>query len=348
MLGPLRRMAGLWTRKPPAVGQTPHVVIHRENKWRLLRFDGRRQHRVPVLMVPSMINRWYVLDLMPGRSLVEWLTDQGHDVFVIDWGTPGPEDRYVRFDDVVGRTLRRALRRCCEASGAPKAHVLGYCMGGTLAAIHTAVYPERVASLTALAAPVAFDDDGLLGTWTRSSAFDVDSFVDAFGNAPWPLLQASFLLLRPTLNLSKMVFLVDQAVVDRAWNDEFLNGFFAKERWANDNVSLPGEVFRTWVRDIYRGDALLRGTLTLDGHRVDLSRIDVPVHVISFEDDYIVPRSAAAPLAERVSSKDVLHTHMRGGHVGAVVSKSASKRLWPVMQRWWAERDTRPVALAAV
>jgi len=213
MLKTFRNLLKL-NRTPPPVGQTPHTVVHRENKWRLLRFaPAERRYEKPILMVPSLINRWYVLDLMPGRSLTEWLVQQGHEVYIIDWGTPGDEDRYLRFDDVVGRYLRRALRKTCEQAGSQNAHVLGYCMGGTLAAIHAAVYPERIASLTALASPVAFDDDGLLGTWTRSEAFDVHAFVQAFGNAPWPLLQASFQMLRPTLNLSKLVFLVDQAVV---------------------------------------------------------------------------------------------------------------------------------------
>lgn len=327
-------------RQPPPVGQTPHTVVHHENKWRLLRFEpSQRRYRKPILMVPSLINRWYVLDLMPGRSLTEWLVAQGHEVYIIDWGTPGDEDRYLCFDDVVGRYLRRALRKTCEHAGSEDAHVLGYCMGGTLAAIHAAVYPERIASLTALASPVAFDDEGLLGTWTRSDAFDVHAFVQAFGNAPWPLLQASFQMLRPTLNLSKLVFLVDQAVVDRAWNDPFLNGFFAKERWASDNVSLPGEVFRTWVQDIYRDDGLAKGTLRLDGHPVHLEAIDVPLHVITFADDYIVPKASADPLIERAASTDIEATHLRGGHVGAVVSSSAAKRLWPVLQSWWATRD---------
>ncbi|MEM9067345.1 MAG: alpha/beta fold hydrolase [Myxococcota bacterium] len=336
-------------RTPPPVGQTPHSVVHQENKWRLLRFEPKVQrYRTPILMIPSMINRWYVLDLMPGRSLTEWLTQQGHEVYIVDWGKPTDEDRHLRFDDVVGRYLRRALRRSAKASQVEKVHVLGYCMGGTLAAIHAAVYPERFASLTALAAPVAFDDDGLLGVWTRSNALDIDAFLRAFGNAPWPILQASFQLLKPTLNLSKWVFLVDRAVLDRAWDDPFLNGFFAKERWANDNVSLPGELFRTWVQDIYQGDALRAGALRLDGRAVDLAQICAPLHAITFEDDYIVPKSTAQPLLELTSSKDTTATHLRGGHVGAVVSQSASKRLWPILQQWWADRDgARALTLSA-
>ncbi len=146
MFNALRNLAGL-ARKPPPVGQTPHTVVHRENKWRLLRFaPSERRYATPILMVPSLINRWYVLDLMPGRSLTEWLVEQGHEVYVIDWGTPGPEDRFLRFDDIVGRYLGRALRKTCNEARSNRAHVLGYCMGGTLAAIRAAVHPEHIAS----------------------------------------------------------------------------------------------------------------------------------------------------------------------------------------------------------
>ncbi|HJK93032.1 MAG TPA: alpha/beta fold hydrolase [Polyangiaceae bacterium LLY-WYZ-15_(1-7)] len=350
MLKALSNLTRLVQRPKPAVGRTPHDVVHRENKWRLLRFRGPapRRYRTPILMVPSLINRWYVLDLMPGKSFIEWLVDQGHDVYCIDWGNPGREDRYLRFDDIVGRYLGRALRRTCEASGVEKAHVLGYCMGGTLAAIHAAAHPERVASLTGLAAPVAFDDDGILARWTKSKSFDVGALVDAFGNVPWPLLQASFQWLRPTLNLSKAVFLVDRAVLDRAWNDEFLDGFLAKERWANDNVSLPGEMYRRYIEDLYQQNRLVKGTFRLDGRPARLEAITCPVHVLSFQHDYIVPEESASPLAEKVSSKDVTHLRLPGGHVGAVVSGSARKRLWPLLSSWWAERDGgRPLEVAA-
>ena len=153
------------------MGQTPSDVVFAENKWRLLRYRARPEGTAwatPVLLVPSLINRHYVLDLLPGKSFVEWFVARGHDVFCIEWGTPGDEDRYLTFDDVCDRYLGRALERTRRIAGAPKAHVLGYCLGGTLAAIHASVHPERFASLTALAAPIGVHDCGLLIAWTRS------------------------------------------------------------------------------------------------------------------------------------------------------------------------------------
>jgi polyhydroxyalkanoate synthase len=324
---------------PPEVGLTPADVVHRENKWRLLRYrppagsPGPR-FATPVLLVPSLINRHYVLDLRPGRSFVEYLVGAGHDVFIIDWGTPADEDRWLSLDDICLGYIGRALRVATRLSGRPRAHLLGYCLGGTLATIHAAVHPERVASLLALAAPIDFHDDGLLSTWTRTKSFDVDALVEGTGNVPWPLMQAAFRLLRPTLPFSKAV-----SMVDRAWDDEFLDGFFAIERWGNDNVSFPGEAYRRWIADLYQENALVNGTLTMRGHPVRLESIACPVLAVSFEDDHIVPSSSAVVLTERVSSSDREHVARRGGHVGAVVSRAASRDLWPRMAGFWQRLD---------
>lgn len=327
-------------RPRPKVGTTPADVVHRENKWRLLRYRARGngpRHATPVLLVPSLINRHYVLDLLPGKSLAEWLVDKGHDVFAVDWGTPEDEDRFLSFDDIADGYLGRALRVASSYSPRGKAHVLGYCLGGTLAVIHAAARPERVASLAVLAAPVRFDDGGLLSAWTRTASFDVDALVAATGNVPWQLMQSAFHLLRPTLQLSKAVH-----VLDRAWDDASLDGFLALETWGSDNVSFPGECYRRYLEELYRGDALARGTFTLSGRPARLEAIRCPVLAVTFEHDHIVPWRSAAELVERVSSEDKERVHLAGGHVGAVVSKAASTRLWPVLSSFWASRDADP------
>jgi polyhydroxyalkanoate synthase subunit PhaC len=320
----------------PKVGQTPTDPVHHENKWRLLRYRARPAglaYRTPIVLVPSLINRWYVLDLMPGKSFVEFLVAQGHDVYVIDWGKPGDEDRFLDFDDICDRYLGRALRVAKRISG-ERPHVLGYCLGGTLAVIHAAARPENVTSLTLVAAPVSFHDEGLLSVWCRTRSFDVGALVEAWGNVPWQLMQAAFHLLRPTLLLSKAV-----SVIDRIWNDQALDGFIALETWGNDNVSLPGSWYRQYVQDLYRDNRLLDGSLTVSGRPARLERITCPVLTVTFEHDNIVPWRSAAVLLERVSSSEKERIHLPGGHVGAMVSKAASQTLWPKISAFWASHD---------
>ncbi len=334
----LWNLATLVARPRPPVGTTPADVVHEERTMRVLRYRPRAggvAFRTPVLLVPSLINRHYVLDLVPGKSFAEHLVAQGHDVYAIDWGTPNDEDRHLDLDTIVGTLLDRAVRR----AGRP--HVLGYCLGGTLAAVHAAVHPDRIASLCAVAAPVRFHDDGLLSAWTRTPGFDVRTLAEATGNVPWQIMQSAFHLLRPTLSLSKAVHLVD-----RAWDDNYLDGFLALETWGNDNVAFPGAAYVDYVERLWRADGLVHGTFTLAGRRADLAAIRCPLVAVTFEHDQIVPWRSAAELLERVSSSDREHIHLQGGHVGAMVSRAASKTLWPRLSAWWAARDGAPAVSA--
>jgi polyhydroxyalkanoate synthase len=327
-----------WLQRPrDRVGKTPCDTVHAEHGWRLLRYRARAEgiaFGTPIVMVPSLINRHYVLDLLPGKSLVEWLGGQGFDVFCVAWEDPESEDRFTDFDDIADRYLGRALRVASKLAGRERVHLLGYCLGGTLAVIHAARRPANVASLCALAAPISFSEAGMLGAWTRTNSFDVDMLVSACGNVPWQLLEGAFHLLRPTLALSKAV-----GLADRFWDDAFVDGFFALETWGNDNVSIPGAFYRRYIVELYRDDALVRGTFALAGEVVRLSQIECPTLVVTFEHDNIVPAASAACLLDHVAARDKQRIHLAGGHVGAVVSRKASGALWPKLAAFWAERD---------
>lgn len=326
----------------PPVGMTPCDAIHHENKWRLLRYRPLKENRLeknggdasPILLVPSLINRHYVLDLMPGKSFVEYLLEQGHEVYIIDWGTPGPEDRYLSFEDICIGYLGRAVRRVAKDSPTGKVHLLGYCLGGTLTTVYAAAHPEEIASMVNLAAPVDFVDDGLLSIWSRLPDFDLDVIINACGNMPWQLMQLGFNLLRPTMILSKAVY-----TLDRAKDDVYLDGFFALETWGNDNVSFPGRAFLEYIDLFYRQNALIKDALVMGGVPVRLENIDFPVLAVSFAHDNIVSAPSAAAIIERISSTHKKSLCLHGGHVGAVVSSKARHGLWPQLSEWFANCD---------
>lgn len=340
----LRGLSRMLRRGMPPVGQTPADVVFGENKWRLLRYRPRAggpQWRTPVLVVPSLINRHYVLDLTPGKSFIEDMVARGHDVYLVDWGTPGPEDRDLDFDEICDRYLGRAIRRTAGHAGTSRVHVLGYCLGGTLAVIHAAVHPERFASLVTLAAPIDFEKAGIMHDWANARRFDVDVLVDALGNVPWQLMHGAFQWLRPTLPLLKAVTLVD-----RVWDDEYLDGFLALERWGNDGVSFPGECYRRYITELYRGNALIGDRFRLGGVPVRLERITCPTLVVTFERDHIVPEPCSRVLVDRIGSVDRQQLSLQGGHVGSVVSRKAAASLWPQLSRWWSDREQRPASAA--
>ncbi len=325
----------------PPMDRTPHDVVLTENKYRLLRFWRPPPNGVPseatghpVLLVPSLINRWYVLDLLPEQSFAADLVGRGHDVFVIDWGTPGPEDRYLGLEHYVDRYIGRAVRTACRLAGAPRAHLLGYCLGGTLTAMHAALFPERVASMVALAAPIAFREGGLLATWMNAKSLSVDKLAAGFGNIPWPLMQAAFLMMKPTMQLSKF-----RSMLERGGDDGWLRVFAAIETWGSDNVSFAGQAWREYIEDLYRHDRLVEGGLSLGGREVRLSSITCPVMAVSFGHDHIVPEASARRLLELVGSTAKVDLVLPGGHVGAVIGKRAKEELWEPVSNFYRRHE---------
>src|SRR5687768_15741904 len=147
---------------------TPRSAILTDGSATLYRMgtdEGTRPSSAPVLLVPSLINRWYILDLRESASLARALLDAGLDVYLLDWGTPEDEDRHLGWDALLAR-LHRAVRTVLRFTGAPRLSLLGYCMGGTLCGIHTALHPAAIASFVDLAGPFDFSHAGLLGTMT--------------------------------------------------------------------------------------------------------------------------------------------------------------------------------------
>lgn len=297
-----------------------------------IRSEGVDASLPPLLLVPSMINRAYVLDLREGASLAAALASATprRAVYLLDWGIPEDEDRYTTWDEVVAR-LARFARAARRHAGAKKLAVLGYCMGGTLASIHAALHPSEVAALVDLAGPIDFSKAGLLGDLVDAKHFDAKAVVAA-GNVGPSQMQSGFLALRPTGSVAKWV-----GFADKAHDEASREAFFSLEEWASDNIPFPGAAYETYIGDLYQKNALVRGEHYACGERVDLRRIQCPVLVVVAERDAICPKEAATALLEHVGSRTGKVLAVPGGHVGAVVGSRAQKVLYPAIAEWLGE-----------
>jgi polyhydroxyalkanoate synthase len=306
--------------------------MHAEGTARLLRFrraaGGAEDRGPPVLLVPSLINRWYVLDLRPGASLAGALVGAGLDTWCLDWGIPEDEDRYLTWDDVLDR-LRRAVRFVRRATGAPRVSLLGYCMGGTLAGIHAALHPDEIAALVNLAGPFDFARGGFLKEMCDPRWFDVDAIAAAGNVSPYQM-QSGFVALRPTQQLAKWV-----GFVDRAHDPAARESFEALEAWAGDNVPFPAAAYTTYIRELYQENRLVGGTHHVKGRRVDLGAIRCPVLVISADRDTICPPDAARAVVDHCTATSKEVVVVPGGHVGAVVGSRAPKQLYPKLVQFF-------------
>ncbi len=325
---------------------TPRDTVLRDGSASLYRFrrpgPAPRPAEVaaPVLLVPSLINRWYVLDLRPGASLAGALAGAGLDVWCLDWGVPGDEDRYLEWSDVLDR-LARAARAVRRATGAARLALLGYCMGGTLAAIHAALHPGETAALVNLAGPIDFAHAGQLGAMVDPRWFDAQAVADA-GNVAPQQMQAGFVALRPTQQLAKWI-----GFLHRAGDPAAREAFAALEEWAADNVPFPGAAYATYIRELYQDNRLVAGAHHVRGRRVDLAAIRAPVLVVAAERDAICPLPAARALLDHTPAaarRDLLT--VPGGHVGAVTGSRAAAQLYPALAAWLTPVDFRRPANA--
>jgi polyhydroxyalkanoate synthase len=212
--------------------------------------------------------------------------------------------------------------------------MIGYCMGGTLAAMFAARHPTAVRWLTLLGTPIDFHRSGRLAEWTRPQRFDADLLIDAYGNMPPWLMQSGFKLLNPVDALSKLMRLHQNATDEQATRQ-----FVALEAWLDDNLAFPGGLYRDYIRGLYQDNALVRGQFRVGGEPVDLRRIVAPLlNVIALKDHICEPPSSRA-LMELVASTDKQVFEFDTGHIGLTTSRRAHQQLWPRVIDWMEERS---------
>jgi polyhydroxyalkanoate synthase subunit PhaC len=322
--------------KEPKVGPTPRQEIYRTNKSRLWRYESRRTIRTPLLFVPNLgISRPYIFDLMPKGSFIEYMTQQGFDFYLVDWGVFGEEDNGLTVEDAVTKILPRLARRALESSDADEMSVLGYCMGAPLSASFVATHPEfPLKNYINMAGPIDFAHVGLFGKWLAPDVFDVDKYVDTLGSIPAEMVKMGFKLLKPTMDVSTNLNLWWNL-----WNPDYVSGFNALNKWANEYLPFPGEFFRQWVRDFYQQNKLINGELVMGGRRVDLRAIRCPVLAVGAKEDNIAPPACVKPLIDAVSTRDKEYVELPGGHISLIAGRGASVHCWPKVASWLAARS---------
>jgi polyhydroxyalkanoate synthase len=321
----------------PVMGLTPKDIIYKRGTLQLYHYRplSNEIYRVPVLLVMSLVSKSYILDLTPGQSFIEFLLKQGYDVYLIDWGVPRPEDRVLRLEDYTLDFMPDCIARILADSGEPDLSLIGYCMGGMLAIMYSALYPNLpLKNLICLTTPVNFDGMGLTRQWTDQRYFDVDRIVDTLGNVPPELISASFEMLRPAARIAQQIRLWDNM-----WNDDFVKSYRMVDRWANDQIPFPGECFRQTTKELMWANKLYRNEFELGGQRVDIGNIRVPFLSVMAEHDHIVPYESAKDLINLVGSADKRDIVLKGGHVSMVAGPNASRRLWPELDSWLSERS---------
>jgi polyhydroxyalkanoate synthase len=337
-----RTLARLSTT-PAAVAQTPKQVVWTLNKAKLYRYvptaPTAERHRLPLLLVFAIMNRPYILDLRPGHSFVEYIVNRGYDVYLLDWGVPGPEDKGLSFDDYALEYLPRAIRKLQAVAGVREFSLLGWCLGALISTLYAALRPgDGLTNLILLTAPLDFADKtaGGLIRWVNDQFFDADKLTAAFGNMPGELIDYGAKALKPVENYVGNYL----TLWDNLDNPKVVESWHAMNTWVNDLIPMAGGAFRQLIKDFYRENRLMNGTLTIRGERVDLANLRANLLDVIAEADHITPPCQSERIVELVGSADKQLLRVPGGHIGMMAGSGAVKRTWPQIDAWLAARSS--------
>ena len=276
----------------------------------------------PVLFVPSLINPPTILDLSTERSLLRWLAGQERRVLLLDWGWPDEERKTFDVADHVERILLPLLESLDE-----RADLVGYCLGGTMAA--AAARPARARSLVTIAAPwrfAGFPEESrsrLARLWSDSRPA-----VAALGLLPMEVLQSAFWNLDPARTVAKF-----EAFAQMPEGSLEARTFVTLEDWANDGPPVSGAAGRELFEDFFAADLPGTSGWEVGGEIVRPDRLDMPLLNIVSMSDRIVPAASAMPIGERLE--------LPQGHVGMVVGSRAKEALWEPLAAWLSRTAAR-------
>ncbi|MGA7878283.1 MAG: class III poly(R)-hydroxyalkanoic acid synthase subunit PhaC [Desulfoferrobacter sp.] len=318
------------------IATTPYEVVYEEDRVKLKYYAPITETRIktPLLMVYALINRETMLDLQPGRSVVQNFMNEGVELYMVDWGYPTRKDKFVSIDDHVNGYINNVVDFIRRRHGVDKINLMGICMGGTFSIMYSALHPEKIKNLITTVTPSNFDTDkGLLHVWMKG--IDADRMVGTFGNMPGDLMNFGFLLLNPArLMIDKYI-----GFFENMNNKVFVENFIRMEKWIFDSPDIPGETFRQFITDCYKKNLLIQSKMELNGKRIDLKKITMPLMNIYGRYDHLVPPQACEMLTSSVGSKDTEDICLDTGHIGIYVSSRTQKELTPRIFEWLEKRD---------
>lgn len=290
--------------------------------------------KIPVLVSFAIMNRQDVLDLQPDRSLMKKLLEEGLDIYIMDWGYPQRQHRYLTMEDYILGFMNDAVDFVRKSTKSPKIHKMGICQGGTFSAIYASIYPEKLQSLTTYVAPYDFSgNECMLYRWTKD--IDIDAMIDANGGlVKADMIDNGFAMLKPSMGVAKYIGLMD-TMEDEAK----LMNFLRMEKWKADCPDQAGEMFRKYIKDLWQANKLIKGEFELGGHKVNLKNATMPFLNIYATDDNIIPNSSTIPVNDVIGSKDKEMYPFPGGHIGVFVGARSQKELAPKVAKWVADRS---------
>lgn len=321
----------LKTMPPIEPGQTPSEIIFSIDKVRLHYYAPEQPtlNTPPLLICYALVNRPYMIDLTPERSLLQKLLKQGIGIYLIDWGYPDASDQYTDLDDYINYYLDRCVDAATLHANADQMNLMGICQGGTFSLCYTALHPSKVARLITLVTPVDFHtEDFTLSKLAQH--IDVDLAVATYGNIPGTLLNETFQSLMPMrLGLQKNL---DLPFTLKDQNNAVT--FLSMEKWIQDSPDQAGKAYSEFIKAFFQQNRLIKNELKIAGKDVKLTHITQPLLNIYATQDHLVPPSSSIALKGKTSSQLYREKSISSGHIGIFVSSSQGNQLSEAICNW--------------
>jgi polyhydroxyalkanoate synthase len=329
----LRHLGGVATG---TISATPRSEVWQRDQVRLYRYDaGTNSRHAPILLVMSLVTKPYVFDLRPGSSLVEDLLSAGYDVFLLDWGVPGPVDAYNGIARYTDEYLPRAVEAMNHIAESEDVTLFGYCLGGLMTLLSVAGNVEMpVRNAVVLATPVKLRDLSPMTTLLATGRLRPEELLDETGNVAASVVKESMQVAKPTSSLSTYSNLW-RSLAD----EEALSAHNALIGWSNDHIPFPGRAFLEIATSYIRDGAPLGGTAPVGDRVVSFADVRCPVLSVIGTRDVLVPPEASEPLGALLPNAPFDTLALPAGHAGLFVGRRARTECVPSIIKWLAEQS---------
>jgi polyhydroxyalkanoate synthase subunit PhaC len=320
----------------PQMGFTQRQSIWKKNKATLWHYPAvEKKYDVPVFIIYSLFNRPAILDFAPGASLIEGLVNKGYDVYLLDWGIAGYEDKDITIEDYIVDYIKKAVQRTLRHSGADEVSVLGYCLGGTFAAMYASIAEEPIKNLMVATVPIDFSVAAIPDKWEeglKEGAINLDQFIDVHGLISPGYVEAMFRAVTSPVYNSPYTTLIS-----RAHDKRFVEKWKKMNTWTAGHVPLTGGALRQLTNDLFKENKLVKGEFTIRGKKADLSNIHTNLLVVSSKNDNLIPEGQSLPLMDLVSSQDKTYLLEEAGHVSLAMTGKLNR----ILDNWLPERSNK-------
>lgn len=308
------------------IATTKGSVVFRNDLIELIQYTPTTEkvYKRPMLIVPPWINKYYVFDLSEEKSMVRWLIDQGRTVFIISWVNPDKSHRYKTMEAYVLEGPKAAVEVIKKITGEQQVDAMGYCLGGTLlvclAAYFAALKCNDLSSITLLTTLLDFSDAGELTTFmSEDYVRKIEMLMEPKGYLDGRVMARTFNMLRPS---------------ELVWSYVVNNYYLGKDPapfdflyWNSDNTNMPAAMHSNLLRFFYRQNRLTQpGKYKVDGEGIDLSKIELPIYMMSTKEDHIAPWKATYSGVGLMKNAKIEFVLGGSGHVAGVINPPSKEK----------------------